>query len=270
MKYLLIFSFACYAVGTAFAVFHFIRRKSNLPKPALGAVLIGFLAHTVSLLARGVEVNRCPLLLYQEVFSFLAWVVTAYYLGVSWRYRAQALSLFVLPVVLLFALTGLLLPTENVPTELVSPGNHWLLVVHVALFVFSYGAFAMTFLAGVMYLIQERQLKLKKFGTAFFRLPSLDTCDDLSYKSLGAGFVLLTLGIVTGIAGSRHIDGIYWHGDPLEFLVMATWFVYLFMVHCRLTAGWRGRRAAFLGIAGFAMAMVSLAGVGYLSGFHFE
>ncbi|MBX7219256.1 MAG: cytochrome c biogenesis protein [Blastocatellia bacterium] len=271
MKLLLWGSLACYSVGLIQALVMLVRKQTIEWKTTQWILALGFFAHTGSLVLRGIEVGRCPLLLQQEVCSFLAWSVMAYYLGTKYWYRSQALVSFVMPVVFILTLAGLLLPSsESVPFALRLGQRPTLLFLHIALFLFAYGAFIITFLAGLMYIIQERSLKQKRFGSLWFKLPSLDTCDDMSYKSVGIGFVLLTLGIVTGIVSSRHIDGLYWHGDPSEFLALATWCVYLFMVHCRLTAGWRGRRAALLSIAGFVMTLVSLGGVGYFSGFHFE
>lgn len=271
VKMLLFLSLLCYGVGVVHSLWLLIRKQNVLFPVAMGAMVVGFLAHTASLVMRGIEVQRYPLMMHQEVSSFLAWAVMAYFLGAQFWYRSKSLSLFVIPVVFIFTATALLLPSDReVPSLLRFGENSPLLVVHASVFVLAYAAFVITFLAGVMYLIQERELKLKRFGSFVFRLPSLDTCDDLSYKSLGIGFVLMTFGIVTGIVGSHHVAGIYWRGDPSEFLALATWIIYLFMIHCRLTAGWRGRRAALVGIVGFAMTLVSLVGVGYLSGFHFE
>jgi ABC-type transport system involved in cytochrome c biogenesis permease subunit len=134
--------------------------------------------------------------------------------------------------------------------------------------IFAYAAFIVTFLAGIMYIIQERELKLKRFGSSFFKLPALDTCDDLGYKAMSAGFVMLTLGMVAGIVWSGRHFGVYFHGDPIEILSLLTWFTYLFIIHYRVTAGWRGRRAAIVAIIGFVFVLFSLVGFKYLGGFH--
>jgi cytochrome c-type biogenesis protein CcsB len=270
VKTLLIVSVACYAVGLLHAIFVFVRKQNSLFTVALFAVAAGFLLHTGSLAMRGLEVGRFPLVNYQEVCSFLGWTVAAYYLCVHFWYRSQALSPFIMPIIFVFAVTAWLVPVPTDPdvTSRFRGTSGLLLAVHGGFFVFSYAAFVITFLAGAMYIIQERELKRKRFGSIFHRLPSLDTCDDLSYKSLGLGFALLTLGILTGIVGSRRLNGIYWNGDPLEFLTLATWVVYFFVMHYRLTAGWRGRRAAWLGVAGFVIVLASLVGVGYFNGFH--
>ena len=103
---------------------------------------------------------------------------------------------------------------------------------------------------------------------AFYRLPALNTCDELGYRSLTIGFVLLTLGMITGIIWNSQRDGRFWHNDPKEVLALVTWFVYLFMMHYRVTAGWRGRRIAWLSAAGFVIALFTWIGARYLPSYH--
>ena len=88
-----------------------------------------------------------------------------------------------------------------------------------------------------MYLIQERELKSKRFGYFFSRFPSLDALDQLISHCLTAGFVFLTMGIVTGSLWARQAWGTYWHWDPKETWSLITFFAYLALVHARF-AGW--------------------------------
>jgi ABC-type uncharacterized transport system permease subunit len=151
--------------------------------------------------------------------------------------------------------------SASVLTQIIFPA-------HVTLVIFSYAAFVVTTVCGVMYLIQERELKSKHFGAAFQRLPALNTCDEIGHRSATIGFVLLTLGVVTGIFWNNQRDGRFWHNDPKEVMAIITWFVYLFMMHYRLTAGWRGRRVAWLSIAGFVIVMLTWLGARALGGYH--
>jgi cytochrome c-type biogenesis protein CcsB len=215
------------------------------------------------------EVERFPLVLLQEVFSFLAWSIAGYALIASVRSRNRLLTSYVFPAVVILTLIAALLPAPvATPAGFKAFGDTLLFPLHASLVLFAYAAFFVTFLAGIMYILQERKLKLKRLGTSFLRLPALDTCDDLSYKSMSIGFVLLTLGIVSGIMWSGNHYGVYWHGDPIEIVTMLTWLVYLFMIHYRVTAGWRGRRVAIVAIIGFFFVLFSLMGLKYLGGFH--
>jgi cytochrome c-type biogenesis protein CcsB len=117
-----------------------------------------------------------------------------------------------------------------------------------------------------MYLLQERELKSKRFGYFFTRLPSLDSLDQLNSHCLATGFVLLTLGIITGSIWARQAWGAYWQWDPKETWSLITWFLYAAQIHQRFSAGWRGKRAAIMAVIGFTAVLFTLWGVTFLLG----
>jgi ABC-type transport system involved in cytochrome c biogenesis permease subunit len=119
-----------------------------------------------------------------------------------------------------------------------------------------------------MYLLQERELKLKTFGAIFHRLPSLTTINDIATTTAGTGLTLLTLGIISGMLWSSSRDGQLWHNDPKEIFAALTWLLYLMLILYRATAGWRGRRAAWLGVAGFALVLCTFIGARLMGGYH--
>jgi cytochrome c-type biogenesis protein CcsB len=131
---------------------------------------------------------------------------------------------------------------------------------HVAAALLGNATFALAFLGGILYLIQERQLKGKKFGFFYKRLPSLETLDALNYYCINIGFILLTLGIITGSLYAQYTLGAFWQWDPKETMTLVAWLLYAGLFHARLLKGWRGRRAALLAIAGFAVLMVTFLG----------
>jgi len=269
MNVLLLIAAAFYSIAVLHSILTLLRKRRILVSVSLGSLSIGLIFHTASILGRGMSASRFPLVGMQEAFSFLAWAIVVYYLIAYSLYRVQALSSFLFPLIFIWTLIAAFLPApQDAPATIRGEWNTWLFPVHTTLILFSYASFFVMFVAGVMYLIQEREIKLKRFGLMFFRLPSLDTCDDISYKSLTIGFVLLTLGIITGMIWGSQRDGRLWHNDPKEIIAAATWLIYLLVMHYRLTAGWRGRRAALLAIAGFALIIFSLVGARYLGGYH--
>jgi ABC-type transport system involved in cytochrome c biogenesis permease subunit len=102
----------------------------------------------------------------------------------------------------------------------------------------------------------------------FHRLPALNTVNEIASTASSIGFALLTTGIVTGILLSWHLEGKLWHNDPKEFFAILTWLLYLALICYRSTSNWRGRRAAWLGIAGFAFVLCTFLGARLLGGFH--
>jgi cytochrome c-type biogenesis protein CcsB len=234
---------------------------------------IGFAVHGAALALNWMHVGHFPVVNLKEVCSFLAWAIAAYYLLFVPRNKARAL-----PVLLLFCNVSLMLVSLHLPEEPLSltlssaisasPFTQVIFPIHVTMLMFSYAAFIVTVAGGAMYLLQEHQLKTKQFGAAFRWMPALNTCDELSYRSLTIGFVLLTLGMLTGMMwGSQH-DGRFWRNDPKEVLALVTWFVYLAMIHYRVTAGWRGRRVAWMAIGGFVAVLITFIGARALGGYH--
>jgi cytochrome c-type biogenesis protein CcsB len=124
--------------------------------------------------------------------------------------------------------------------------------------------FTVAFAAGVMYLLQERMLKSKKFSALYHRLPSLETLDSINYKCLTFGFPLMTMGIISGAIWANSAWGGYWRWDPKETWALITWFLYAALLHGRLTVGWRGRRAAIFAIIGFLCVLFTFLGVNLL------
>lgn len=273
MNLLLLIALIGYLAGAFYAVYLFASRPEANDRHLITILGAGFAAHTVAIVTGWIELGHFPIVNPKEVSSFIAWAIVAYFLAIRARRRVRALPTFVVPLAFIFMLVSLLLPEPLLSPSLelaieASSFTRVIFPLHVSLIIFSYAAFILTFIGGVMYLVQERELKAKTFGAAFYRLPALNTCDELSYRSLTIGFVLLTLGMVTGIIWNNQRDGRFWHYDPKEVLALVTWFVYLFMMHYRLTAGWRGRRVAWLSVAGFVIVLFTWIGARYLPGYH--
>jgi len=95
-------------------------------------------------------------------------------------------------------------------------------------------------------------------------LPSADDLDRITYKTIAIAFPLLTLMIAAGAYWANRTWGSYWSWDPKETWAAITWLVYAGYLHMRITRGWRGRRAAYFAILGFAVVMFTFFGVTYL------
>jgi cytochrome c-type biogenesis protein CcsB len=143
--------------------------------------------------------------------------------------------------------------------------SYWL-PVHVMLAFMGNAFFALAFFIGVMYIIQDRYLKSRKLKGLYFILPSLDMLDELNYKCLQYGFPLLTLAIISGAIWSEYALGSYWQWKHRQVWSLITWFLYAALLHGRLTAGWRGRRAAYLSGVAFVVLVGSYLIINLLSG----
>src|SRR5207237_406232 len=130
------------------------------------------------------------------------------------------------------------------------------LAVHVTLAFLGNAAFALACLVSVVYLWQERQLKSHSVGQLVRRLPSLETLDNVNFKFLGWGFVLLTMSIVSGVLWAELSFGRFWSWEPRTIWTSIIWLLYAVLLHGRVTVGWGGRRAAALTIVGFGVLFV--------------
>jgi cytochrome c-type biogenesis protein CcsB len=160
-----------------------------------------------------------------------------------------------MPVVLLLMISSSMLSEEIRPLSPVLQ-SYWL-IIHTVIAFLSNAAFALAFGVGTMYLVQEHYVKSKHLGELFARLPSLQTLDELNYRLITLGFPLLTLAIITGSLWAESAWGSFWRWDPREVWSLVTWFIYAIVLHARLVAGWRGKRAAILSIAGFLTILIA-------------
>ncbi len=139
-----------------------------------------------------------------------------------------------------------------------------MVAIHMTCSLLSYFAFLAAFIFGLLFLIQDRQLKHKHMGWLFHRLPSLGTLEHTTVVAIGVGFALLTVGLAFGVFGMKHVVGRWWTGDPKEYLTLTLWVVYLVLWVAQLRSTVRGRRVALLSIAGFGLVMFTLIGPGEL------
>ena len=139
-----------------------------------------------------------------------------------------------------------------------------MVILHMVCSLLSYAAFLVAFLSGLLFLIQERQLKRKTMGLLFHQLPSLGTLDRLNFLAVGVGFWLLSIGVACGLVGARALLGRWWIGDPKECLTMLLWSSYFVLWIVRLRSTLRGRRVALLSILGFSFVLFTFVGVSWI------
>jgi len=262
---LLWLALALYALGIILAFPSVIRRRPALSPATLGALGLGLLAHAVALGTEAAAIHRLPVFDVRSALSFFSFLATVAFFFVYLRYRIAALGIFMFPLVFVLTLISALHPERNFNNPAFRGG--WLLV-HIGSIFLGYTAFFLTFVAALMYLIQERELKSRKPRAFYYRLPSLEVCDNLYSRSLIFGLPFLTLGILTGFVwASRRWTG-PWEFDPKILASLVTWLLYLLLFSTRLSGTWRGRRAAYIAVFAFAAMMVTFLGVSFLSGQH--
>jgi len=256
---------ALYGLGTLLLVPLVVHRRPAISTASLAALGLGLLAHAGAIGFEAAHIHRLPVTDVRSALSFYAFLMTLAFFFLYLRYRITSLGIFMLPFVFVLTLIAAFRPVR--PFDMSAFRGGWL-AVHIGSTILGYTGFFLTFIAAVMYLIQEKELKSRIPRAFYYRLPSLELCDELYYRSLLFGLPLLTLGILTGfIWASRTWKG-PWELDPKILASLLTWLIYLVLFSTRVSGGWRGRRAAYVAIFGFAAIMVTFLGVSLLSGPH--
>lgn len=257
-------AFGLYVVGLFHSLIAFISKKDFVFKIAIASVAGGFAFHTFFLVNRAIELAHFPITNLKDSLAFFAWTVSLCFLISYLRYRFKALGLFVLPLVAVLMLGTVFFKASPVPEILRSS---WIYLHTTCLFL-AYAMFFVTFVASFLYLFQEREIKSKKPKTFYYRLPSLLLLDDVFYKFLLAGFCFMTVGVLAGIIWAEQdwVQG--WQRDPKVIATLITWGIYLVLIYLRISAGWRGKRAAWMSLAGFLSVLFTFLGTSYFGGLH--
>ncbi|MDY0212400.1 MAG: c-type cytochrome biogenesis protein CcsB [Desulfuromonadaceae bacterium] len=251
-----------YAVVTLLSLVAVVRNRKNDRNRARLFLLLAFGVHTITLIVRYFEAGYTPVTNLHESLSFFAWALAGVFMLIDLQIRMQVMAAATSTIVTVFMLFGSLMPMQ---TQDLNPAldSFWL-PVHVGLAFLGNAVFTVAFVAAILYLIQERMLKSKKFSALHYRLPSLETLDRVNYRCLKFGFPLMTMGIISGAVWAESAWGTYWSWDPKESWALITWFLYAALLHGRLTVGWRGRRAAIFAIIGFFFLLFTFLGVNLL------
>jgi ABC-type uncharacterized transport system permease subunit len=259
-RYLLIASTVCFLVAIAHTV---IELRGGIFRPRrfnFVAVGLGFIFQTVFLSVRGHAVGRCPITNLFEVIIFVAWSVALFYMVVGPAYRLSLMGAFTAPLVVLLQLTALI-PSIDHPHRMKMPPNSWL-EFHASISLVAYGGFALACIAGVMYLVQERQLKTHQIHSIFYHLPPLPDLFAAIMRLLWWGFGLYTVGLFSG----------FFVGEPLPWtqIVCATgvWILYGVILQGRYSHWFAPKRVAALCVIGFSAALTLLWGITFTGQTH--
>ncbi|HJX25349.1 MAG TPA: cytochrome c biogenesis protein CcsA [Chthoniobacterales bacterium] len=257
---LLIVSTICYLAAVLRLVVALCARIFPRGRFNFFAIGLGFIFQTAFLSIRGHELHRCPLTNLFEVLIFLAWSVALIYLLIGPTYRLSLMGAFTAPLVFLIQAFALLAPIDvRHPVKL--PVNSWL-EFHASMSIVAYGAFALACVAGVMYLVQERQLKTHQLRSIFYHLPPLTDLFAAITRLLWLGFALYTLGLASGFFVLQPLPRIQ------VICAFGVWLLYAAILQGRHLRRLAPRRVAALCIIGFSAALTLLWGISFSAQLH--
>lgn len=248
-----------YCCATAAYLFCLFRTSTSLNTWASRLLLLGCTTHVLSTIHLATKLKHLPLTNMQESLSFFSMALMVGFIFFERRYKVTTVGSFVTPAALMMFIASATLHSEARQLPPILQSNwFW---IHALLAFISYAAFAIACGVAIIYLIQRHYLKTRQFGGLFLKLPSLETLDDISYRSLSVGFPLLTIAIISGSIWSEKAMGSYWIWDPKQTWSLITWLIYASLLHGRLVIGWRGKPAAILSITGFIVLLITFFGM---------
>ncbi len=228
-----------------------VRRPGRAGRVATWGVRLGWLAQTALLGAQAVRDDGFPWGTWASSLDLFVWFVVSAYLIWGCRRPYRLLGLAVMPLA-----AALLVVARVGGGTGVGSASHYsnlFLVLHVGLVLAAFAGFTLAAALSALYVWQERRLKTRPGAILRRQVPALATLDALAFRAVVWSLPLLTLGIAVGLVRLVVQD------DRLDALIAATaatWLVWCAYLALRVLAGWTGRRAAYLALAGFALVVV--------------
>ena len=237
------------------------------------------------LLSRWILSGHFPISNLYESLYFLVWGISLGQLIVEREYPTSIIPAIVIPVELLtVSFACFVLPEDlKLSSNLVPALRSSWLIMHVSVVMLSYAALIIGSLlsATVLFINYSQPLQLRSSSTGIggfkisnlssannvvehMRFPHSEELDTLSYRSILLGFVLLTLGLITGAIWANEAWGTWWSWDPKETWAFISWLFYAAYLHMRISRGWQGRRPALLATSGFFIVLICYIGVNFL------
>jgi HemX protein len=244
-----------YAVAAAIQITALVRGQRLASRYGATVLALGVALHGAGLAAFVGTYQELPLVGLAPSLSTLAFLLGAFLLAVAAFREARAVGIVLLPLVAVLLLVALLLHLR--PAGEVVAFRVWWLKVHVVLAFIGYVGLAVAFAAGLLYLLQFRQLKSKRFGRVFRFFPSLATLDDLGRLGLRVGFPALTVSLMLGWAYTIRFQHSFAFAMPQVIWGEITWVVFLVALLAGNRGTSRARRSALVSVFGFAVVVAA-------------
>ena len=236
------------------------RRAGNI---GMSLTWLSMLLLGTSIFIRGLSAHRLPWGNMYEFSLAAGFSVSCAYCVLSLKRDLRWLGLFiVVPVLLDLGLATTVLYTDS--AELVPALHSYWLAIHVTAAIVCVGAFTVGAALSALYLVVEaaetrvaNNAPAKRIDALANRLPSADRLDLMAYRIHAFMFPLWTFAVIAGAIWAEAAWGRYWGWDPKETWAFITWVIYAAYLHARVTVGWRGRKAAYIALAGISAILIN-------------
>ena len=263
-------------------VYGFTKKSSSVVR--FLTILVNFLI-ALQLIFRWSISGHFPISNLYESLYFLVWGISFGQLLIEREYQSPIIPSIAIPIQLLtIAFACFVLPEDlKLSSNLVPALRSSWLIMHVSVVMLSYAALIIGSLlsASVLFINKNQPLQIRSSssGIGGFKIPNSyslknimqpiefshsEELDTLSYRSILVGFVLLTLGLISGAVWANEAWGSWWSWDPKETWAFISWLFYAAYLHMRISKGWQGRRPALLATTGFFVVLICYIGVNFL------
>ena len=241
-----------YGAAAGAYLLSYLAERPGAARIARGLMVAAVAFHGVDIGWRGVD-HVHPAQSVREALGFLAWIAAGGFLAATWKYRADLAGIVAAPTTLAILAVARLSPAGREQEGLTALGR-----IHILLAVVGVAMFAIATVLSLLYLVEERNIKRKKFTGASFRgnKAPLESLDRRAHRIILAGFPVFTVAVVLGIAWvSQRGSGFE---RPEYPFAIASWLTFAALLAVRTVYGWRGRRTAMMTLGGFAAALIVL------------
>ena len=257
-----------YGIAMVYSVFLWRKGFQRDDWVVYGMLAGGWVLHTVAMVKRGFNLEACPITNLYEATAFIMWTIVAGYLVVGVWQRFRFVGAFASPLLFLLGVFALF---PDMDPELASGSHEFssaLSSLHKALLLLSFGGFGLSAVGAVMFLTQEKDLKLHKFRAILSKLPSLERLEVAMTRLVWIAFGLLTAGLVTSSAYLHQVKNVWFQPDPEMLWVIGVWIFYLVLLILQKRHAQSGRRFAWGTLGSFLFVMLTFWGVYLLSPLH--
>ena len=228
---------------------------------------LGFFVGTFYFAAEAVEHSVfLPVAGASQATAFLAWAIAFVYLVLLVRIQSESFGLILTPILFFFVLTACF-TFDGIVKPLSFPVNAYF-VIHILSAFFAYASFTLSFAAGILYLIQHHELKVKHTGRFYHKLPSLEELEKLIYQPILWGLPLLIFAVAIGLFWAKSVFGVFWIFDPKTVAVIVTALLYFAIVYLHYISAVRGKRVVVFSLVAFAFVLFSFMGTRLIQGSH--
>ncbi|WP_243386147.1 cytochrome C assembly family protein [Bacillus kexueae] len=242
-------------------------RKANVA--AFWLLSIVWILQTVFLFNQMIVYDRFPVLNVFEGLYFYTWVLITLSLVLHRFIKVEFILFFTNIIGFIMISLHTFAPSNAISAEVSSQLVSELLLIHITMAILSYGAFSLSFVFSILYIIQYNLLKKKKWGKRLLRIQDLAKLDHMAYVLNVIGVPILLLGLILGVIWAYiKIQHFHWYDTKVlgSFMVIV---IYSFYLYSRIVKKWQGKTVALLNIASFLILLINFFLFGSLSRFHF-